>query len=88
MAKKLKWQGWPKVAKDRREFTEGHRQLVEAALDLTRLKMPMRRACILVLVYGMRKSKAAALVGKPKQFVYRAMLILSPKLAEVKREVA
>lgn len=58
--------------------------MVEAALDMTRLEPKMRRAMLLVHVRGYTPARAARRVGSRRQFVYRAGLVLAPKLAEVK----
>lgn len=56
---------------------------IEAALLLTRLKRPMKRAVMLVMVEGLTPSEAARKVKKPRQFVYRALRVVGPKLKAV-----
>lgn len=65
----------------------GRELMLEAALDLTRLKKKMRRACRLVELQGKQSHEAAAIVGVPRQHVYRALLVLRPKLAVVEQHV-
>lgn len=60
--------------------------LVDAALDLTRLRAKMRWACRLVLLQGKRPSEAARRVGAKKQNVYKALLKARAKMAVVQQE--
>lgn len=57
---------------------------VEAALLLTRLDRKMQRAVKLVLVDGYKPVQAAAMVGRPRQNVHRALARVRERLAEVK----
>lgn len=59
------------------------RLLVDAALNMTRMKRQMKRACRLVLVQGYRPAEAARIVRLHRQHVYRAIKSVEPKLAEV-----
>lgn len=63
---------------------QANRLFVEAALMLTRLDRPMKRACKLVLLDGMQPVRAAERVKKPRQHVYRALLSVKAKLVIVK----
>lgn len=61
--------------------------LVTGALDMTKIKGALRRACLLVLVHGKTQAEAARQVKRKRQNVYRAIRKLEPKLAEVKSYV-
>lgn len=62
---------------------EVRRALVEAAVDLTRLRTVARKAVLLVLVEGYRQIDAAKKLKCKKQHVNTALRIVRPKLAEV-----
>lgn len=59
------------------------RLIVAAALDYTRLRRKMRRACRLILLHGKRPAEAARIVGANRQDVHRAMIRVREKLREV-----
>lgn len=63
---------------------EAQRLMVEAALDLTRLKSKMRRACLMVLVDGVKVPDVARQVKVPRQTIHRALITARVRLAEVK----
>lgn len=60
---------------------------IEAALMLTRLDRPMKRAVKLVLIDGISARTAATKVGRKRQNVYRALGKVRPKILEVKASV-
>jgi DNA-directed RNA polymerase specialized sigma24 family protein len=62
---------------------EVRRQLVNTALDLTRLRKKARRAVLLVIVDDKRQVDAAKELRCAKQFVNTALRIVRPKLKEV-----
>ena len=71
---------------DRKEL-RSRALIVSGALDMTRLKRKLRRACMLVLIEGYANHEAAKKVGVSRQNVYRALKRLKPKLAEVEAHV-
>lgn len=73
-----------KIVKD--AASEAKRLLVDAALDMTRMKGPMRKACRLVLLDGVHQIKAAKMVKRDRRNVSRALATLKPRLAEVQAE--
>jgi len=77
-------------APERRKLRARH-LVVEAALDMTKLSLKLRRACMLVLVHGYTNAEAAHKIGLPgnsgRQNVYRALKRLRPKLGEVEAHV-
>lgn len=76
------------MAKKLISHKEKARQLiVSAALDMTRYKRKVKRACKLVLLYNHTQAEAAEKVGLRKQNVSRALVNLKPKLAEVEAYV-
>jgi DNA-directed RNA polymerase specialized sigma24 family protein len=66
---------------------QARRLTVDAALKMTRLKPAMRRAVRLVECEGVEPHEAAKAVGRSRQNVYRALLVVRPKLALVMAEV-
>jgi DNA-directed RNA polymerase specialized sigma24 family protein len=64
------------------------RLMIDAALDMTRMKGKMRWACRLILLEGKTPTEAARRVGVRKQNVYRGMLRARAKLALVETEAA
>lgn len=60
--------------------------LIEAALDLTRMKGRMRWACRMVLLNGRTMQQAATRTGQKRQNVYKALLRARAKLALVQNE--
>ena len=62
---------------------EARRIQIRCALDMTHLGRAMRRACLLVLLEHVKVSSAAKRVRKPRQNVYRALIAVRPKLAEI-----
>lgn len=60
--------------------------LLDAALDLTRLKGKMRWACRLVLLQGRTPSEAARRVSDHRQNVYKALLKVRAKMLIVQEE--
>lgn len=61
--------------------------ICQAALSMTKLRRPMRQACILCFVDGLKPHAAAKKVRRPRQAVHRALAALRPHLEEVQREV-
>lgn len=62
---------------------QAQKMKLDAAFTMTRLKADMRRAVRLVLLDGLTQPAAGRRVGKPKQHVYRALLVVKPILAEI-----
>lgn len=97
MAKKLTWSEFPSRMVERRavltlllDAAEKRKLaraiMVEAALDLTRMKRKTRRACMLVLVEGEKPAAAAMATGQTRQHVHDSLVIARKRLAEVERE--
>lgn len=63
---------------------EADRLYLDAALMLTNLSKPMRRAARLVLLSGIAPAAAARQVRKKRQNVNRALRTVESKLIEVK----
>ncbi|MDH4172119.1 MAG: hypothetical protein OEW90_01840 [Betaproteobacteria bacterium] len=62
---------------------EVRRQLVDTALNLTRLRKKARRAVLAVLVDDKRQVDVAKELRCAKQFVNTALRVVKPKLKEV-----
>lgn len=58
-------------------------QVIEAALDLSRLHTSMRMACTLVLAFDYRNTDAARLAGVERRNLATALCNLRPHLALV-----
>lgn len=68
---------------------KARRIMVDAAIAMTRLKGPMRRAVRLVLLEGKKPGEAARdrRVKRDRRVIHRALLKVRPKLAAVEEEV-
>ena len=67
------------VAKQR----EARRLTIRAALGMTRLKSPSRRAVLLVMLDGYTHAAAGKKTGLLRQNVNKALRIVEPKLKQV-----
>lgn len=63
---------------------EADRLYLDAALMLTRLDAPMRRAVRLVILEGLSPVRAAERVHRPRQNVNRALRLVRGRLAQVR----
>lgn len=66
-----------------RNARKAKRLMIEAALDMTRLTKRHRKAAMLVLLDSVPMAKAARKQRVNRQHVYRNLLVVRAKLAEV-----
>lgn len=97
MGKKLTWGERPSKMFDKPEAMAklgeadkvklAHAVMVEAALDLTRMKRPTRRAVMLVLTEQVRPADAARATKQTRQHIHDSLIIARVRLAEVRQHV-